>query len=68
MEEDLYPNAQGSSSRAMDGVAETQVATSRGRPKPRQTYSHMHFKVYKRRWLGLAQLVLLNIVVSWDVS
>ena len=33
----------------------------------RQSYSHTHFKVYKRRWFGLAQLVLLNIVVSWDV-
>jgi hypothetical protein len=32
-----------------------------------QTYSHTHFKVYKRRWFGLAQLVLLNVVVSWDV-
>ena len=26
------------------------------------------FKVYKMRWFGLGQLVLLNIVVSWDVS
>lgn len=26
------------------------------------------YKVYKRRWFGLAQLTLLNIVVSWDVS
>jgi hypothetical protein len=26
------------------------------------------YKVYKRRWFGLAQLVLLNIMVSWDVS
>lgn len=25
------------------------------------------YKVYKRRFIGLAQLVLLNIVVSWDV-
>lgn len=24
------------------------------------------YKTYKRRWFGLAQLVLLNIVVSWD--
>jgi FLVCR family MFS transporter 7 len=32
-----------------------------------QTYSHSHFKVYRRRWFGLGQLVLLNIVVSWDV-
>lgn len=26
------------------------------------------WRVYKRRWFGLGQLVLLNIVVSWDVS
>jgi hypothetical protein len=35
--------------------------------KKRKSYSHAHFKVYKRRWFGLAQLVLLNVVVSWDV-
>ena len=28
----------------------------------------IEYKVYKRRWLGLGQLILLNIVVSWDVS
>ena len=33
----------------------------------RRSYSHTHFRTYKRRWFGLAQLVLLNIVVSWDV-
>lgn len=26
------------------------------------------YRTYKRRWFGLAQLTLLNIVVSWDVS
>lgn len=26
------------------------------------------YKVYKRRWFGLMQLTLLNIIVSWDVS
>lgn len=26
------------------------------------------YRVYKRRFWGLAQLVLLNIVVSWDVG
>jgi len=26
------------------------------------------YRTYKRRWFGLAQLMLLNIVVSWDVS
>lgn len=25
------------------------------------------YRTYKRRWFGLAQLVLMNIVVSWDV-
>jgi FLVCR family MFS transporter 7 len=28
----------------------------------------LEYKVYKRRWFGLFQLVLLNIIVSWDVS
>jgi hypothetical protein len=26
------------------------------------------FKTYKRRWFGVVQLVLLNTIVSWDVS
>lgn len=26
------------------------------------------YKVYKRRWFGLAALTFLNIIVSWDVS
>jgi hypothetical protein len=26
------------------------------------------YKTYKRRWFGLLQLVLLNIIVSWDVG
>ncbi|KAL8653267.1 MAG: hypothetical protein Q9210_002194, partial [Variospora velana] len=24
------------------------------------------YRVYKRRWFGLMQLVLMNIIVSWD--
>ncbi|KAK7519014.1 major facilitator superfamily domain-containing protein [Phyllosticta citriasiana] len=28
--------------------------------------SHAVYRVYRRRWFGLAQLVLLNIVISWD--
>lgn len=28
----------------------------------------VEYRTYKRRWLGLAQLMLMNIVVSWDVS
>lgn len=26
------------------------------------------YRTYKRRWFGLLQLTLMNIVVSWDVS
>lgn len=26
------------------------------------------YQVYKRRWFGLAQLTLLNIIISWEVS
>lgn len=31
------------------------------------TASEPEYKVYKIRWFGLVQLILLNIVVSWDV-
>ncbi|KPI43581.1 Major facilitator superfamily domain-containing protein 7 [Cyphellophora attinorum] len=30
------------------------------------TASTVEYRVYKRRWLGLVQLALLNIVISWD--
>lgn len=44
-----------------DGRNEQQVERdSEGRP--------VVYKVYKRRWFGLVQLTLLNIIVSWDVS
>lgn len=55
---------------AEDAEAAGQARASRGRwmtRSKRKSYSHAHFKVYKRRWFGLAQLVLLNIVASWDV-
>ncbi|KAI9888592.1 MAG: hypothetical protein M1814_006639 [Vezdaea aestivalis] len=36
-------------------------------PSPPTTrHDQTDYKVYKRRWFGLAQLVLLNAVVSWD--
>ena len=28
----------------------------------------IEYRVYRIRWFGLAQLILLNIVVSWDVG
>lgn len=33
-----------------------------------RTNEGQKYRAYKRRWFGLIQLVLLNIVVSWDVS
>lgn len=26
------------------------------------------YRTYKRRWFGLVQLTLMNLIVSWDVS
>lgn len=73
---DMEPmrNGELSSSQGAGGVgAESQPAPEESGRRwwkrgQRGTYSHTHFKVFKRRWFGLAQLVLLNIVVSWDVS
>ena len=33
-----------------------------------QRRGDMEYRVYRRRWFGLIQLTLLNIIVSWDVS
>lgn len=33
-----------------------------------ESESPVRYRVYKRRWFGLVQLVLLNIIVSWGVS
>ena len=58
-----------SSSGVGEGEVYEEGGRHRNRPREnkRKSYSQAHFKVYKRRWVGLAQLVLLNIVVSWDV-
>lgn len=45
------------------GTADGEATTGRGAEESPVTY-----KVYKRRWFGLVQLVLMNIIVSWDVS
>ncbi|KAK2762052.1 hypothetical protein FQN54_001058 [Arachnomyces sp. PD_36] len=53
----------------------TRVFSSRGSSKPFRSPSEVEdtamehatdYKVYKRRFFGLGQLVLLNVVVSWD--
>ena len=51
----LQPKAPASSNVQADGQRDTEPPT-------------IEYRVYKRRWFGLFQLVLLNIIVSWDVS
>ena len=50
------------------GEAEAHTGAHGGGRGHHRSYSHMHYRVYKRRWFGLMQLVLLNIAVSWGVS
>lgn len=54
----------------------TRAYSSRESSKPFQSHTEVQdeevvhatsYKVYKRRFFGLTQLVLLNVVVSWDV-
>jgi hypothetical protein len=42
-----------------DGVAEGDGSIHQG--------ASTEYRTYKRRWFGLAQLTLMNIIVSWDV-
>ncbi|EFR03803.1 major facilitator superfamily transporter domain-containing protein 7 [Nannizzia gypsea CBS 118893] len=46
---------------AKDDIIEVETLATRT-----ETREQPSFKVYKRRFFGLAQLVLLNIIVSWD--
>ncbi|TVY23333.1 Solute carrier family 49 member A3, partial [Lachnellula hyalina] len=48
------PNSNGGANTQLDGTVEGEEEDV------------VEYKVYKRRWFGLVQLVLLNIVVSWD--
>lgn len=48
-------------------TTERGLENSGGHPLEGTSGEHI-YKVYKRRWFGLIQLVLLNIIVSWDVS
>ena len=48
-------------------IESTDLAHRNGPEDPAVARSVAEHKVYKRRFFGLGQLVLLNIVVSWDV-
>ncbi|KAF1813803.1 hypothetical protein P152DRAFT_292271 [Eremomyces bilateralis CBS 781.70] len=45
------------------------VGRGNGEGNPReQRGDGTQYRVYKRRFFGLAQFILLNIIISWDVS
>ena len=50
------------------GVAEATGAGLGSDGAAAEAAAGVQYKVYKRRWFGLVQLTLLNIIVSWDVS
>ena len=54
---------EGSRVQLRDGSTSTEVNSQ----TPAMTSDGVVYKVYKRRWFGLIQLILLNIIVSWDV-
>jgi hypothetical protein len=57
------------SSRATTGTAAALAAgAARDAGEGGTTPGTTEYRVYKRRWFGLVQLTLLNIIVSWDVS
>lgn len=51
-----------------DGLSRAATAntTTPAIGRPLSTAPAVEYKVYKRRWFGLALLVLLNVVVSWN--
>ncbi|KAI1649438.1 MFS general substrate transporter [Daldinia loculata] len=61
-------------SNSTDGDDDDEAAAARiaaGQPRDTDNASiengdSVAYKVYKRRWFGLLQLTLLNIIVSWD--
>ena len=40
---------------------------STGQSLTRASESDVEYKLYKQRWFGLGQLILLNIINSWGV-
>jgi len=61
-DEELQPARDRNALYSGDGAGSADAGQSVGRVGTGQ------YRTYKRRWFGLFQLVLLNIVVSWDVS
>ena len=72
--DDITPQNRAAKGKARESVSGDELTTldihgspNRGRDEV-VTAETVRYRVYKIRWFGLAQLVLLNIIVSWDVS
>ncbi|KAL1854084.1 hypothetical protein VTK73DRAFT_8806 [Phialemonium thermophilum] len=52
--------------RSRDAKSGDVDAEAGSHPQPTSGATTREYKVYKRRWFGLVQLMLLNIIVSWD--
>ncbi|KAH0548550.1 hypothetical protein GP486_007905 [Trichoglossum hirsutum] len=67
--DDTGAQDRGAKGSASDNVELTNVDTSGSPSGGRHEVAAVgtaQYRVYKIRWFGLAQLVLMNIVVSWD--
>ncbi|KAK4554716.1 hypothetical protein LTR86_008218 [Recurvomyces mirabilis] len=51
---------------SLDGLIPNRDNETSPLPSDHETTPQIQYRTYRRRFIGLAQLVLLNIVVSWD--
>ena len=63
-----HGSATGATDAATSAAAAVSDATVDAEGRPDGARPPGEYRVYKRRWFGLVQLTLLNIIVSWDVS
>jgi hypothetical protein len=68
-EDELLPHNQRPGHSSGDGDRDERALPDNGAPGGESAAADgPRFKVYKRRWFGVVQLVLLNTIISWDVS
>ncbi|KAI9761497.1 MAG: ubiquinol--cytochrome-c reductase subunit 6 [Chaenotheca gracillima] len=65
-EEDGFKSTSRAQGRALDDTESEMPLEMRPSPSSGTSEPMVVYRVYKRRWFGLIQLVLLNVIVSWD--
>jgi hypothetical protein len=69
MDDSTAPGSPGKGTPRVNGGDELMTLDTQGsRSEAAMVEAPGRYRVYKIRWFGLVQLVLLNIIVSWDVS